>query len=77
MITRQEGKIVPIPFDDLIDPVTGKTAVRMLDTSTEAFETAIRLQTRLEPNDLSETATAERIESATALDLETLRQRFG
>ena len=77
MITRQEGKIVPIPFDDLIDPVTGKTAVRMLDTSTEAFETAIRLQTRLEPDDLSETATAERIESATSLDLETLRQRFG
>jgi 6-phosphofructokinase 1 len=77
MITRQEGRIIPIPFDELIDSATGKTAVRMLDTSTEAFATAIRLQTRLEPGDLSEAADTDPIESATALDLEALRRRFG
>ena len=77
MITRQGGRIVPIPFDDLIDPATGKTPVRMLDTSTEGFATAVRLQTRLEPADLADEASAEKLASATKLDLATLEDRFG
>ena len=77
MITRQNGKIVPIPFDELIDPKTGKTAVRMLDTSTEGFATAMRLQTRLDAADLADDARGEAIASATALDLAALRARFG
>ena len=76
MITRQNGRIVPIPFDELIDPATGKTAVRMLDTKTEAFATAMRLQTRLEAADLADDATAETIAGASALDLAALRARF-
>jgi len=77
MITRQNGKIVPIPFDELIDPKTGKTAVRMLDTSTEGFATAMRLQTRLDVADLADDARAESIASITALDVAALRARFG
>ncbi len=77
MITRQNGKIVPIPFDELIDPTTGKTAVRMLDTSTESFATAMRLQTRLEARDLAEGANASRIFEASALDAAAIRARFG
>lgn len=76
MITRQNGRIVPIPFDELIDPATGKTAVRMLDTKTEAFATAIRLQTRLEAEDLEDKARAEAIASVSALDLDAIRARF-
>jgi 6-phosphofructokinase len=77
MITRQNGKIVPIPFDELIDPKTGKTAVRMLDTATEGFSTAMRLQTRLEAADLADPRTGKQIESVTALDLAALQARFG
>ena len=76
MITRQNGKIVPIPFDELIDPNTGKTPVRMLDTSTESFETALKLHTRLEPADLEDGPGAEAIASVTNLDLAALRGRF-
>ncbi len=76
MITRQNGRIVPIPFDELIDPATGKTAVRMLDTKTEAFATAMRLQTRLEAADLADDATGEAIAAASDLDLAALRARF-
>lgn len=77
MITRQNGRIVPIPFDELIDPKTGKTAIRMLDTKSEGFATAMRLQTRLAPQDLSNDATSARIVRATQLDLDALRARFG
>ncbi len=76
MITRQNGKIVPIPFDELIDPKTGKTPVRMLDTSTEGFKTALKLQTRLEPDDLEDGPGADAIAGVTKLDLAALRSRF-
>ncbi len=76
MITRQNGRIVPIPFDELIDPETGKTAVRMLDTTTESFATALRLQTRLEAGDLADPDKAKAIASVSALDLAALRARF-
>jgi 6-phosphofructokinase len=75
MITRQNGAIVPIPFDELIDPATGKTAVRMLDTSTEGYVTA--MQTRLTPADLSNDAQAEAFGAVSALGVNALRSRFG
>jgi 6-phosphofructokinase 1 len=77
MITRQNGRIVPIPFDELIDPATGKTSVRMLDTKTEGFATAMRLQTRLEAADLTDDAVTEKLAAASNLDAEALRSRFG
>ena len=77
MITRQNGRIVPIPFDDLIDPATGKTPVRMLDTTTEAFATALGLQTRLDRGDLADESLAEAVTRVSDLDLATLRTRFG
>ena len=76
MITRQSGRIITIPFDELIDPKTGKTAVRMLDTETEAYATALRLQTRLNPTDLANEQLQASLTKATALDLEALKARF-
>ncbi|MEN8181806.1 MAG: 6-phosphofructokinase, partial [Myxococcota bacterium] len=48
LITRQESGIVPITFDELMDPATGRTRVRMVDTSTQSHETAWALQVRME-----------------------------
>ncbi|MFK7896384.1 MAG: 6-phosphofructokinase [Myxococcota bacterium] len=76
MITRQNQKIVPIPFDDILDPATGKTRVRMLDTSTESFQTALSLQTRLSPEDLEDAKTGGQIEGVSTLDLAALKARF-
>ncbi len=52
MVTRQEHAIVPVPFGAMLDPVTGGTRVRMLDTASPTYETARLLQVRLEPDDL-------------------------
>ncbi len=60
MITRQNQRIVPIPFDQILDPKTGKTRVRMLDTSTESFASAMALQTRLAAADLEDARTLEK-----------------
>ena len=77
MITRQNGRIVPIPFDELIDPATGKTPVRMLDTTSEAYATALRLQTRLESADLEDETFIESLTKVSKLDADALRKRFG
>ena len=54
MITRQGGAIVPIPFDELMDPKTHKTRVRLVDVATESHGSARSLQVRIEPRDLEE-----------------------
>jgi 6-phosphofructokinase 1 len=76
MITRQSQQIVALPFGEILDPKTGKTRVRMLDTETESFATALSLQTRLTPADLDDTRLAERLTAASDLDLAALKKRF-
>ncbi len=76
MITRQNQKIVALPFAEILDPKTGKTRVRMLDTGVESFKTAMALQTRLGPDDLEDPDRAKRIAAVSDLDLAALKQRF-
>ncbi len=76
MITRQNQRIVPIPFEQILDPKTGKTRVRMLDTATESFASAMALQTRLTATDLEDTKSAEAIAGASRLSLAELKTRF-
>ncbi len=76
MITRQSQRIVALPFDDILDPKTGRTRVRMLDTQTESFTTALALQTRLLPADLEDAELGREIAAVSDLDLAALRKRF-
>lgn len=75
MITRQESAIVPIPFEELMDPETGRTRIRLVDTSTQSHETAWALQVRIEKADL-EGESLEAIASAANLDPERTRERY-
>jgi 6-phosphofructokinase 1 len=76
MITRQNQTIVGLPFNEILDPETGKTRIRMLDTETESFANAKALQTRLAPSDLEEKGLREKLVAASDLDLDALRKRF-
>jgi 6-phosphofructokinase len=76
MITRQSQQIVAVPFADILDPKTGKTRVRMLDTETESFAMAQSLQTRLRPEDLEDGDLAESIEKISRLKLDAIKQRL-
>ena len=76
MITRQSQQIVALPFDDILDPKTGKTRVRLLDTDTESFATALALQTRLSPADLDDSEIGRKIAGVSILDLAALKARF-
>jgi len=77
MITRQEQAIVPMPFDEIMDPGTGRTRVRMVDTSTESHDTSFALQVRLEREDLDDDERCAALGRATGLSVEQVRERYG
>jgi 6-phosphofructokinase 1 len=52
LISLQAGKLVPIPFDELRDPATGKVRVRKVDVDGGVWQAALALQARLRPSDL-------------------------
>jgi 6-phosphofructokinase 1 len=52
LISLQAGKLVPIPFEDLRDPDTGKVRVRKVDVNGGQWQAAVALQARLRPSDL-------------------------
>lgn len=51
MVTIQGGRFVPISFDDIIDPKTGKTKIRQMDIDTESYEVGRSYMIRLNKED--------------------------
>lgn len=55
MVTRQHGgQIVPMTFDEMIDPETGRTQVRMVNIESDSYYAARALMTRVEQRDLDD-----------------------
>lgn len=52
MIMLKEGKSLPIKFSDLLDPKTGKTRIRTVDTNSDDYHMARRYMIRLEKEDM-------------------------
>ena len=59
MIMLKDGKSLPIKFTDLMDPKTGKTKIRTVDTSSDDYHMARRYMIRLEKEDLEGEALAQ------------------
>jgi 6-phosphofructokinase 1 len=77
MITRQDGRIVPVPFADLMDPATGRTRVRLVDVKSESYRVALQYMIRLLPDDLRDPRWAEALAHAGHTTPEDLQARFG
>ena len=54
MIALRGGKVVPVQLADLVDPVTGRVRVRMVDTTTESYKVGREYMIRLAAEDLKE-----------------------
>ena len=75
LISLQSGKLVPIPFDELRDPSTGKVRVRKVDVGGGVWQAALALQARLRPGDL-EGDSLEAMAAASKEDPSALAARF-
>jgi 6-phosphofructokinase 1 len=76
MVTIQGGRLVPIPFDDLKEPATGKTKVRLVDINSEGFRVARAYMIRLEADDFVHAAWVDRLADAARLSPGAFRERF-
>ena len=76
LITRQEGRIVPVPFRDIIDPSTGRSRTRTVDVSCASYVTAYALQERVFVEDLNDPQRLEAIAKAANLSPELASERY-
>jgi 6-phosphofructokinase len=53
MITLDEGRLRPVSFVEMADPSTGKTRVRFVDVTAEAYEVGRKYMIRLEKEDFA------------------------
>ena len=77
MITIQQNQIVPIPYDQLMDPKTGRTGVRLVNIESLTYRSARNFMVRLERRDLENPALVERMASCTNLSPDAFVKRFG
>ena len=76
MISVQSGRLVPIPFEDLVEQASGKTRVRLVDINSEGFRVARAYMIRLEAEDFAHAAWVDRLADAAHLSPGAFRQRF-
>ncbi len=76
LITIQNNQIVPIPFDQIIDPATTKTRIRMVNTHSIQYRIARQYMIRLEKKDFNPGIEFERLAVAAKMPPEEFRKRF-
>ena len=71
------GRMQPLPFDQLINPATGRMQARKVDVGGEAYECARRYMIRLEQRDFEDPQRLARLASASNMDVPSFTKRFG
>ncbi len=77
IITLQHGVFVPIPYREMINPVTGRTTVRMVNTDSYRYQSAYKFMTRLKPDCARDEQLMEKMAAFTDLTAVELRERYG
>ncbi len=54
LVALSGGRVVPVTLDELRDEKTGRVRVRLVDTTTESYQVALKYMIRLQPDDLLE-----------------------
>jgi 6-phosphofructokinase 1 len=76
MISMQGGHFVPIPFDQLLDPKTGRTKVRMVDVHSTRYAIARRYMIRLRKDDFNDPHELAKFAATAGMSLDEFRQEF-
>ncbi len=76
MATIQGDRLVPIPFREILDPVTGRVRVRYVDVRSERYRTLAAYMIRLTAEDLADPGRLRTLAKAGALDEAAFAERF-
>jgi 6-phosphofructokinase 1 len=76
-ISIQQNQVVPIPFDQMMDPETGRTEVRRVNVDSFTYRSAFKFMIRLKPEDADDPMLLARMAAHTNLSLDEFKARFG
>jgi len=76
MVSIQNGHFVPLYFKDILDPVTNKTRVRMVDPASESFYIARRYMLRLNQADFEDPHELAKYAATCGISLDEFRNQF-
>ncbi len=76
MISIQNGRFVPLYFKDILDPVTKRTKVRMVDPSSESFYIARKYMLRLNKTDFEDANELAKLAATVHLSSKEFKKRF-
>ncbi|MDP6479751.1 MAG: diphosphate--fructose-6-phosphate 1-phosphotransferase [Phycisphaerales bacterium] len=76
MVSMQQGRFVPIPFDELMDPVTGRMKVRLVDINSTRYAIARRYMIRIRRDDFEDAQRVEDLAEAYGCDAAAFRAMF-
>jgi len=71
-----QGAMVPMKFEDMLDPKTKKMQTRLVNTTGEGYEVARRYMIRLEPRDFNTPENLERLALTANRSVEDFRREF-
>jgi ATP-dependent phosphofructokinase / diphosphate-dependent phosphofructokinase len=77
MVTIQAGRLVPVPFSQMLDPETGRIRVRYVDVESEAYQTLAAYMIRLKADDFERPERVAALARAGNLDTAEFTRRFG
>jgi 6-phosphofructokinase len=76
MISLQAGHFVPIPFSEMIDAETGRTAIRLVDITSTRYAIARRYMIRLRHDDFEDPHELARLAATAGVSDEEFRRQF-
>src|SRR6478752_3331431 len=76
IISFVDGKMIPLPFEEMIDPRTQRMKPRKVNIESESYLCARRYMVRLEPADLTDPGKLRALAGFTNLTPEAFRERF-
>lgn len=77
MVSVQGGRMVPLSFDQMREPGTGKTRVRMVNVKSEGYRVAREYMLRLESKDFEDPSWIEKMALAANMTASEFRDKFG
>lgn len=77
MVTLQNGNLVPVPFEDMIDPKTNRTRIRQVDMNSYSYSVARAYMIRLEQSDIDSPTTLAALAAEAKMSPHQFRERYG
>jgi 6-phosphofructokinase len=77
LVSIQQGRFTPVPFDKIMDPQTGRMRVRMVDIHSDQYRIAYAYMLRLKRNDFEDRQELAKLAAAAHMSPERFREELG